>query len=87
MGWWAEVLIASCARMHESLRLFRQAIERADVIVSTGGTSMGEADLLKPMIEHHLNGQIHFGRVSIKPGKREYSTYAPRCAIDIRRQL
>lgn len=57
--------------MDESLAAFRQAIDRADVIVSTGGTSMGEADLLKPMIERHLGGQIHFGRVSIKPGKRE----------------
>lgn len=30
---------------------------------------MGSSDLLKPVIENHLNGKIHFGRVSIKPGK------------------
>lgn len=30
---------------------------------------MGELDLLKPTIERSLGGAIHFGRVSMKPGK------------------
>jgi gephyrin len=30
---------------------------------------MGELDLLKPTIERQLGGTIHFGRVSMKPGK------------------
>lgn len=30
---------------------------------------MGSTDLLKPVIERHFNGIIHFGRVSVKPGK------------------
>lgn len=30
---------------------------------------MGTGDLLKPAIERHLHGTIHFGRVSMKPGK------------------
>ena len=30
---------------------------------------MGELDLLKPTIERTLGGKIHFGRVSMKPGK------------------
>lgn len=38
-------------------------------MLTTGGTSMGASDLLKPVIERHLNGTIHFGRVKIKPGK------------------
>ena len=38
-------------------------------MVTTGGTSMGASDLLKPVIERHLNGTIHFGRVKVKPGK------------------
>ncbi|KAE8150613.1 molybdenum cofactor biosynthesis protein Gephyrin [Aspergillus avenaceus] len=41
----------------------------ADVIITTGGVSMGELDLLKPTIERSLGGTIHFGRVSMKPGK------------------
>ena len=35
---------------------------------------MGELDLLKPTIERSLGGTIHFGRVSMKPGKP--STFA-----------
>ncbi|KAH8696569.1 putative molybdenum cofactor biosynthesis protein Gephyrin [Talaromyces proteolyticus] len=40
-----------------------------DIIITTGGVSMGELDLLKPTIERTLGGTIHFGRVSMKPGK------------------
>ncbi|KAF2721605.1 hypothetical protein K431DRAFT_246861 [Polychaeton citri CBS 116435] len=47
----------------------RDAMRRVDVIVTSGGVSMGELDLLKPTIERSLGGTIHFGRVSMKPGK------------------
>lgn len=47
----------------------RLAASAADVIVTTGGVSMGELDLLKPTIERTLGGTIHFGRVNMKPGK------------------
>ncbi|CDK29225.1 unnamed protein product [Kuraishia capsulata CBS 1993] len=40
-----------------------------DYLITTGGVSMGELDLLKPTIERVLNGTIHFGRVKMKPGK------------------
>lgn len=43
--------------------------EGVNVIITTGGVSMGELDLLKPTIERSLGGTIHFGRVSMKPGK------------------
>ncbi|KAI5296686.1 hypothetical protein KEM52_000010 [Ascosphaera acerosa] len=43
--------------------------QEVDVIVTTGGVSMGELDLLKPTIERQLGGTIHFGRVAMKPGK------------------
>ncbi|CCO37565.1 gamma-glutamyltranspeptidase [Rhizoctonia solani AG-1 IB] len=44
-------------------------ISRADILVTTGGTSMGASDLLKPLLERNLKGTIHFGRVAMKPGK------------------
>lgn len=47
----------------------RDAMRQVSVIVTTGGVSMGELDLLKPTIERSLGGTIHFGRVSMKPGK------------------
>lgn len=47
----------------------RNGMRRADLIITTGGVSMGELDLLKPTIERTLGGTIHFGRVNMKPGK------------------
>ena len=47
----------------------RDAMRKVNVIVTSGGVSMGELDLLKPTIERSLGGTIHFGRVSMKPGK------------------
>lgn len=51
------------------IKTLRDALLQCDVIVTTGGVSMGELDLLKPTIERELNGTIHFGRVAMKPGK------------------
>ncbi|KAL1877845.1 hypothetical protein VTK73DRAFT_8372 [Phialemonium thermophilum] len=47
----------------------RDALRQVDLVISTGGVSMGELDLLKPTIERSLGGTIHFGRVAMKPGK------------------
>lgn len=51
-------------KIREGFRLYD-----LDVIVTTGGVSMGELDLLKPTIERSLGGEVHFGRVNMKPGK------------------
>ena len=53
-------------RLEETLR---SGLRQADVLITTGGVSMGELDLLKPTIERSLGGTIHFGRVAMKPGK------------------
>ncbi|OQE33048.1 hypothetical protein PENFLA_c001G07122 [Penicillium flavigenum] len=55
--------------LRDSLRGVGRASISVDVIITTGGVSMGELDLLKPTIERSLGGTIHFGRVSMKPGK------------------
>jgi gephyrin len=47
----------------------RTALRKVDILITSGGVSMGELDLLKPTIERSLGGTIHFGRVSMKPGK------------------
>ena len=47
----------------------RRGLEESDILITTGGTSMGPADLLKPVIERQFDGTVHFGRVTIKPGK------------------
>lgn len=54
--------------LEEKLRsAFRE--HHLDVVLTTGGVSMGELDLLKPTVERALGGTVHFGRVSMKPGK------------------
>jgi molybdopterin molybdotransferase len=51
-----------------SLRIvFRNASEWADVIISTGGVSVGDADYTKDVLEEL--GDINFWKVAIKPGK------------------
>ncbi|KAF9145607.1 hypothetical protein BGX30_007942 [Mortierella sp. GBA39] len=44
-------------------------LAKCDIIVTTGGVSMGEMDLLKPILEQKLGATIHFGRIMMKPGK------------------
>ncbi len=43
------------------------AFDHADVLITSGGVSMGDLDLLKPLLEEM--GQVHFGRLRMKPGK------------------
>ncbi|XP_013776811.1 gephyrin-like isoform X2 [Limulus polyphemus] len=55
---------------HEDLvKKFKKAFEVADVVVSSGGVSMGERDILKQVLENSFGAKIHFGRVFMKPGK------------------
>ncbi|KAJ2942809.1 hypothetical protein O0L34_g14997 [Tuta absoluta] len=44
-------------------------LQQADVLVCTGGVSMGEKDLLKPVLIKDFGATLHFGRVLMKPGK------------------
>eukprot|EP00055_Hartaetosiga_balthica_P004111 m.10180 g.10180 ORF g.10180 m.10180 type:complete len:675 (-) comp3626_c0_seq1:56-2080(-) len=39
-----------------------------DIIITSGGVSMGEKDLIKDTVAR-LGGKVHFGRVFMKPGK------------------
>ena len=54
--------------LEATIHALQRGLEQADVIIATGGTSMGEGDLLKPAIERGLSGTIRFGRVAMKPG-------------------
>ena len=48
-------------------RLDRAVIEKADVIVSSAGVSVGAFDYVKSVIEE--NGELDFWKVNIRPGK------------------
>lgn len=48
-------------------RLVTEALDDADVLVTSGGVSVGTHDLVKPLLESL--GTVHIGRVKLKPGK------------------
>ncbi|MCL4138333.1 UNVERIFIED_CONTAM: hypothetical protein GTU68_032215, partial [Idotea baltica] len=51
------------------LRALRRALRKADILVTSGGVSMGERDLLRPVLTTDLKAKIHFAQVFMKPGK------------------
>ncbi len=65
----AEVVWNAHGRDDEVLleRLMRDGLESADVLMTSGGVSMGTRDLIKPLLGQLAT--IHFGRVNFKPGK------------------
>lgn len=48
-------------------RIVKEALKKVDILVTSGGVSMGSLDLVKPLLESL--GRVHFGRVRLKPGK------------------
>jgi len=44
-----------------------EGVSRADMLLSTGGVSMGVRDLIKPLLAEL--GTVHFGQVAVRPGK------------------
>jgi molybdenum cofactor synthesis domain-containing protein len=58
-------------RITDEAGALQETIERglhqADVLLTSGGVSMGQLDLVKPYLAER--GTIHFGRVRAKPGK------------------
>jgi gephyrin len=54
---------------HSSLKgAVQSAMKTCDVIISSGGVSMGDKDFVKPLMKE-LGFEIVFGRVNMKPGK------------------
>ena len=45
----------------------REGLAQADVLLTSGGVSMGTRDLIKPLLDRMAT--IHFGRIAFKPGK------------------
>jgi gephyrin len=44
-----------------------RGLEEADILLTSGGVSMGNLDLIKPLLDR--SGVVHFGRLRMKPGK------------------
>ena len=43
--------------------------EGVDVLITTGGISMGEKDIMEQVFVDGMGGHVHFGRMNMKPGK------------------
>jgi len=65
----AEVKLLGIApdRPDELRELVASALHDADVLVTSGGVSVGTHDLVKPLLESL--GTVHVGRVKLRPGK------------------
>jgi molybdopterin molybdotransferase len=65
----AEIAWQAHARDEEDAleRAMRDGLAAADVLLTSGGVSMGTRDLIKPLLDKMAT--IQFGRVSFKPGK------------------
>ena len=46
---------------------FNQAIKKSDIVISTGGVSVGDADYIKDIVKSL--GDINFWKVAVKPGR------------------
>lgn len=58
----------------------RAGLTAADVLVTSGGVSMGNLDLIKPLLA--ASGTVHFGRLRMKPGKPCTFATVPADAVD-----
>lgn len=45
-----------------------RALDVCDVIITTGGISMGETDIVEHVLVERCGGTLHFGRMNMKPG-------------------
>lgn len=46
---------------------FNEAIKKSDIVISTGGVSVGDADYIKEVVK--TLGDINFWKVAVKPGR------------------
>ena len=47
-------------------RLVQEGVDQADVLLTSGGVSVGDRDFIKPALEDL--GKVHFGRIAFRPG-------------------
>jgi gephyrin len=47
----------------------KEAFATSDILITTGSVSMGDRDLLKPILLKEFNAEVVFGRLNMRPGK------------------
>jgi molybdopterin molybdotransferase len=68
--WGAEVITLAPKRdTIEAIQAgYREAFQHADLVVTIGGASVGDRDLMRPALTH-FDGQFHVERIAVRPGK------------------
>ncbi len=54
-------------KLNDLREAFKLAADQADLVITTGGVSVGEADFVKTIIEEI--GKIHIWKIAMKPGR------------------
>jgi len=67
----AEVLNLGCIgdNIKDIKNIFKKALESSDIVISTGGVSVGDFDFVKDVVKQHLGANVVFKGVVIKPGQ------------------
>ncbi|TNN05295.1 Molybdenum cofactor synthesis protein [Schistosoma japonicum] len=65
-----------------SLGLSR-ALASCDILITTGGVSMGERDIVSQTLIENFGATLHFGRVFMKPGKPTTFLSVPRNNVTV----
>ena len=47
------------------LQCLKDAFKNSDILVTTGGVSMGERDILRPVLQADFGATIHFAQVQV----------------------
>ena len=43
----------------------RKSLNKVDVLITTGSVSMGDRDMLKPILQKVFHATIHFGKLKL----------------------
>lgn len=65
--------VVDCGILTDDRKSLRMGLSRAltlcDILITTGGVSMGERDMVSKILIEDFNATLHFARVFMKPGK------------------
>jgi molybdopterin molybdotransferase len=80
--WGAEVrALAPQADDQERLtRALTDAMNESDLVVTIGGASVGDRDLMKPALRS-LGAALHVDKIAVRPGKPTWFATTPGCAV------
>lgn len=67
-GAWPRVMPLVADDLERTQRALENAFDQSDVVVTSGGVSVGDYDFVKAAVER-IGGELSFWRVAIKPGK------------------